>query len=188
MQLYLIRHTSLALPSGICYGQSDVEVSGSFAEELTAIRSKIADISPVCSFSSPLKRCRQLAEHLELPNLKFDERLQELNFGEWEMQAWQSIPAHQIHAWSVDYVESSPPGGESFSDLYRRCSEFIADMLQQFQNQDLIAVTHSGVIRALLAFALGLPLTEMFEFTLDYGGITKLSFQRDQTSAVFINQ
>ena len=61
--IYLIRHTTPAVARGICYGQTDLDVTGSFREEAEVIRQHLpADIGTV--YSSPLKRCTQLAQQL----------------------------------------------------------------------------------------------------------------------------
>jgi alpha-ribazole phosphatase len=61
--IYLIRHTTPAVARGICYGQTDLEVTGSFHEEAEVIRQHLpADIGPV--YSSPLNRCTLLAKEL----------------------------------------------------------------------------------------------------------------------------
>ena len=54
MNVYLIRHTSVAVPQGTCYGQSDVPVKDSFEEEATAVLRQIKDIrfdKVYCSYS-----------------------------------------------------------------------------------------------------------------------------------------
>ena len=42
MKITLIRHTRVAVPPGICYGQTDVEVAPTFPEEAEAVRKNIA--------------------------------------------------------------------------------------------------------------------------------------------------
>ena len=41
MEIYLIRHTSVSVEAGICYGQSDVPVAESFAAEAAQVRAKL---------------------------------------------------------------------------------------------------------------------------------------------------
>ena len=87
MEVYLIRHTTPLVGKGICYGQSDLELAPGFETEWYAIQSSLpSEIEAV--FSSPLSRCRQLANllsaHYQAP-LQFDARLKELNFGRMEL-------------------------------------------------------------------------------------------------------
>ncbi|MDP3679008.1 MAG: histidine phosphatase family protein, partial [Methylotenera sp.] len=92
MNLHLIRHTSLSIPAGICYGQSDVDVSLDFDIECNVLAKKLALIQFDAVYASPLQRCTKLAHALNLGKTQTDERLKELHFGDWEMQAWDSIP------------------------------------------------------------------------------------------------
>lgn len=188
MQLYLIRHTTPAVAPGVCYGQSDVDVAEVFLDEVQAIRAKIAAISPVASYSSPLSRCSRLASSLKLGETQHDARLMELYFGDWEMQAWDNIPREHLDRWSGAYTHLAPPGGETFTELHGRASEFLREQTTRYRGQDVVAVTHAGVIRALLADVLNLPLTEVFRFHLDYGSVTRLDCGERVRSVVYVNR
>ena len=94
MKIYAIRHTSVNVNPGICYGQTDVEVAGSFFDERQKTAYEISDIKFDEIWSSPLKRCKKLVQSLFPENqIKYDQRLKELNFGEWEMLSWDEIYA-----------------------------------------------------------------------------------------------
>src|SRR5580692_7160561 len=62
-EIYLIRHTTPAIGKGICYGQSDLDITSSFREEADLIRQHIPDYIRFIH-SSPLRRCALLAEYL----------------------------------------------------------------------------------------------------------------------------
>ena len=55
-------------------------------------------------------------------------------------------------------------------------------------NQNVIMVTHAGVIRCLLSFALEIPFQKTFDIRLAYGGVTKLVFEDNNYSVEFINR
>jgi len=188
MQLYLVRHSRPAIAKGICYGQTDLDVAETFAEDLKLICSKLMDVSVSIGFSSPLQRCTKLAERLPLKSLKTDPLLMELNFGDWEMQAWEQIPRQQIAAWSATYIDMPPPNGESFATLQQRVIKFINQLKNQHQGDNILIITHAGVIRAMLALALNLPLSEVFKFQLDYGSVTQLTFNESVHSVGYINR
>ena len=92
MKLFLIRHTSLQVPSGICYGQSDIDVASSFMNEALVTQQKLISSPFDAIYASPLQRCLKLANTLNLGEPMTDNRLMELNFGDWEMSAWDDIP------------------------------------------------------------------------------------------------
>ncbi len=188
MQLYLIRHTTPAVPSGVCYGQSDVDVAATFFDEAEKVRHKIAHVTPVATYSSPLSRAAKLAASLKLGPARHDARLMELDFGAWEMQAWDDIPREQLDRWGNDYICIAPPGGETYVELHRRVMEVLQELRVRHAGETVVVVTHAGVIRALLAEVLGLPLTEVFRFHLDFAGITLLQFTEGLPSVGFVNR
>lgn len=188
MRLHLIRHTSLAVPAGICYGQSDVDVSASFYTELAQLKAKLAQAKFDAVYASPLQRCSKLAYGLDVAPVTLDARLQELHFGDWEMQAWDAIPREKFDVWAQDYAHLSPPNGESFSTLYQRAVGFIEEVSSHSQGEEIAVVTHGGVIRAVLAHALNMPLKGLFRIVVDYGSVTQISFGEAVPRVHFVNR
>ena len=85
MEVILIRHTSVDVPKGTCYGQSDVPVATTFAEEAEVTRQKLEQYQPFDAvYASPLTRARLLAAYCGYPR----PRLEPAN--------WQPIAAIQI--------------------------------------------------------------------------------------------
>lgn len=131
-------------------------------------------------YSSPLERCKQLASHFRMYNesinkIYFDDRLMELNFGDWELKEWSKLNQEQLNAWMTDYVNYKIPNGESFVELYKRVNDFIRDELVNKEPQTpAIIVTHAGVIRSFLCKVLEHPLKNAFKISVDYGSITKI--------------
>ena len=188
MKLNLIRHTSLQIAPGICYGQSDIDVAASFAEELVRLKSTLADVQFDALYTSPLQRCTRLAGALNKGNTIIDNRLIELHFGDWEMQAWDDISREAFDAWAHDYANLAPPNGETFSQLQQRGMGFLQDALQRHRGENIAVVTHGGMIRALVAHALEMPLKKLFRMTIDHGSITQLEFGEHVPKVNYVNR
>jgi alpha-ribazole phosphatase len=124
-------------------------------------------------WSSPLQRCRKLAELLN-PNLIVDERLMEMDFGAWEGRSWDDIPRPELDAWAADVAGYAPPGGESPFALQQRALDFVAAL----KVQEAVIVTHAGVIRTLLAHWQGLPPARWTELVFGYGSCTRVVLPR----------
>lgn len=90
MEIYLVRHTETICEKGVCYGQSDVGLAEPFDSVFENIVSQLP--SEAIIFSSPLKRCVILAEYIQntIKTISFEkeDRLMEMNFGDWEMKNW----------------------------------------------------------------------------------------------------
>jgi alpha-ribazole phosphatase len=187
MDIYLIRHTQTAAAPGLCYGRTDIGLTAGFTEELQKIRAKLPPLASDCLvFSSPLQRCRLLAEALS-GQVRFDDRLLEINFGAWENTPFTAIDEAALRYWTEHFVESTPPDGESFTDLWRRAGAFWQDLVCHEAEQVLV-VTHAGTIRALLAQVLGLPLANAFQFRIGLSSVHKLHYTPDYTYIDYLNQ
>ena len=196
MQLFLIRHTTPQITAGLCYGQSDIDVAASFNEEQLQVINKLSALKQGgvelhTIISSPLQRCTKLAHAINLAldfgEVSEDKRLMELNFGDWELQAWDAIPRTAFDIWADDYANLAPPNGETFGELHLRAKSFIADVSHHSPNANIVVVTHGGMIRAMLAEVLQIPLKRLFRFQVDCGSITQLAFKGDVPSIVKVN-
>jgi alpha-ribazole phosphatase len=180
-EIYLIRHTTPAVQKGICYGQTDLDVTENFPEEAEMIgRSLPPGITTV--YTSPLKRCTRLAEQLfpGLPMLVRPE-LMELHCGSWEMCGWDHLPKDEVDPWMADFVNVRVPGGESYIDLYQRVlgcwEEIIAGGAwgAAAAKGSTAVVAHGGVIRSILAGVTGTSLLDSFKaFSLHYGCVIRV--------------
>jgi len=165
LKVYFVRHTKPQIETGICYGQSDVPVCPlAFEIQYKALSDYLPkQFSKV--FSSPLQRCQVLAQKFS-ENPMLDKNLMELNFGEWEMKPWNSLEPMQMQTWMQDFVKNSPPQGESYEQLAKRTKIF----LQKLQDTEgnVLVCTHAGVMRAVFAWVMGLPLANSFRLRLSY--------------------
>ncbi len=167
MILHLVRHPPPDVGTGLCYGRSDVAPTGVEAA-LARLKPLLPPEAPV--FSSPLTRCRVLAEGLH-PAPGFDERLMEMHFGEWEMRRWDEVDIAGLDAWAADVAGFAPPGGECGMAVQARALAFVAGLTMP----EAVLVTHAGVMRALLAHWLGLPASRWLELRFDFATITTVN-------------
>jgi alpha-ribazole phosphatase len=175
MQVYLVRHTRVNVPEGICYGQSDVDVQPSFIKEASVIKNALNTVTFDAVYSSPLKRCAILSSELEYSNTIIDKRLMELNFGIWEMQQWNRLNTPEYLHWMNNYVETHCPKGESFRQLFSRIALFIQE-LKTHPYKKVLIFTHAGPIRCALSLVKNTPLEKAFElYTPNYGDITVIN-------------
>jgi len=175
MEVYLIRHTTPKIEKGICYGQTDLDLTNSFKDEAKKIKDSIFPLNEnIVVYSSPLQRCLKLANTLSSSTPILDERLLEMNFGDWEMKSWDSINQQQLTEWMDNFVTTSCPNGESYQLLHQRVINFI-DELKRKTNPNVLIVTHGGVIRSFLSHINQTPLEKSFETKVNYGDVFKLS-------------
>lgn len=188
MEIYLVRHTVVNIGSGICYGSTDVDLASTFEEEIISISNKIKCLKDLIFISSPLIRCKILADKLSESNFIVDDRLKELDFGDWENENYKILENDEdFCAWTKDYVNCKCPNGESFRDLYLRSSEFINELVLN-NNKRVAIITHSGVIRSILAYVLNMPLETTFKFRVDNGSVSRVTFVDNSFYVDFLNK
>lgn len=167
MEIHLLRHPKPLIAENICYGQSNIDIS-------TPIQNldfnKLVHNNYDEIFASPLKRCTKVAAMLDQP-FYIDRRLQEVNFGTWEKQAWDAIPPHEIDPWYEDYIQVKPPQGESFLDLIARVRQFYLEISTKHLSKKILVITHLGVIRAFAHIILETNIHNVFKLNVPYGQI-----------------
>jgi alpha-ribazole phosphatase len=169
MQLYLIRHTTPDVPKGTCYGWTDVPVKSNFPEEAHTTSMALKGITFDAIYSSPLTRARRLAEACGYSSPIIDERLKEMNMGDWEMQRYDDITDPYLQEWYSDYLHLPTPHGESFPQLYQRVKSFL-DEVRQLPHRRIAVFCHGGVIACAAVYAGLYPASEAFSRLTPYGG------------------
>lgn len=187
MDIYLVRHTTVTVEKGLCYGQADIALAPTFLQEAADTAKLITDRQNAIYISSPSRRCTQLAEFLSRRPPITDRRLLELNFGHWEMKLWETLNPEDLDAWMSDFINARCPGGESYADLYARTVEFYIETLKK-NHRSIVVTTHAGAIRCMLAYILEMPLQRAFDMRLAYGGVTKVTIDGEVMNVDFVNR
>ncbi|MCT2406743.1 alpha-ribazole phosphatase [Chryseobacterium antibioticum] len=165
MEIHLIRHTAVENPEHLCYGFSDIPLRNDFAEDFKALN---FDENFDLIISSPSQRCTLLADYFKL-NYKTDERLREMNFGDWEMTKWTDIPEEEITPWYHDFVNTKASGGENLLEMQSRVLNFWNELTAEKFTDKVLIITHAGVIRLIIQSILEFPLENIFKIQIDYG-------------------
>lgn len=173
MEIYLIRHTSVDVAPGTCYGFTDVPVRASFAEEASVTRHQLEGLTFDRVFTSPLSRAARLAAFCGFPDATRDDRLKEMNMGDWEMRKFDEITDPQLQRWYDNYLHEPTQGGEAFIDLYRRVADFL-DELSHTNCRRAAVFAHGGVLICARAYAGDIRLEEGMKHLTPYGGVVKI--------------
>ena len=162
MKLFFLRHTSLNVEIDVFYGQTDLDVSDRFEEEVKLIKKKIKnfniDTNYIKVYSSPLKRCIKLTNKLT-KNYIVDERIKEMNLGDWEMKKMSSISKKEKLDWENNLLSFKIPNGESNNDFLKRLKSFLDDIYKF--NEDALIVCHAGSINGMLSLLTKEPFDKM---------------------------
>ena len=162
MKLFFLRHTSLNVEIDVFYGQTDLDVSDNFEEEVELIKKKILDFNidtgSIKVYSSPLKRCVKLTNRLTDTYI-IDERIKEMNLGDWEMKKMSSISKKEKLEWENNLLSFKIPNGESNDEFLKRLKSFLEDIFKV--NEDALIVCHAGSINGMLSLLTKEPFDKM---------------------------
>lgn len=144
-------------------------------------------------YSSPLRRAAQTADQIavayQIP-VVHEPDLREMSLGRWEGKTVAEIQATYpgcYEQWLEDPLAFPAPGGEDLRSFERR----VVGVLERMQNTqpkaDLIVVSHGGVIKALLCFALGLDVRYLFRLKQDNTAINQIELDRRVRRVLLLN-
>lgn len=174
MRLVFIRHTSVNVPKGICYGNTDVLLAPTFLQEAQRVRERLGNYRFEKTYCSPLTRCVRLAEYCGYPDAIRDDRLKEINFGDWEMKSYDEINDPKLQEWYDDYINVAPPGGESVIAQRKRLEAFIMELKREPGDYTIGIFTHGGIlINALVAYG-NKSYDEVYSDIPPYGSIIEI--------------
>jgi broad specificity phosphatase PhoE len=182
MRLILLRHgeTEWNIDKRL-QGHDNSPLSERGIEQAKAIVGCIRSLAPARVVASDLGRARQTAELVGYGNAPSDERLRELNMGEWTGERKSELIANKpelYRDWRAGRF--TPAGGESWDEFVLRVRGGLTDLVYKGTG-DLLAIVHSGVVRAACFSFLGLSPAQLLPVTP--GTLTILEFDDIQSSA-----
>jgi alpha-ribazole phosphatase/probable phosphoglycerate mutase len=177
-RIVLIRHAEPdEAVRGRCYGRLDVELSPRGIEHAARLGRQLAAHRIAAVYSSPLRRALGTAAPISAAlglDLVLAAELAEIDCGKLEGATWEEIERTYpgFFFWSSVPAGFEFPGGESYADLAARASRALEDIRARHPGETVVAVTHAGVLRSVLARLLSMPESEMFRLGVSHGGVT----------------
>jgi len=174
MEIFLVRHTKVALGKEYCYGISDVDLAVSQVEDMNLVKEKLRGIDFNKSYTSPLKRCKLLSDCL-VGNAIEENALLEMSLGDWELKKWADLDQESVTEWMNDFVNISPPNSENYLEYSMKPVFFFDELVKSLHEKDTVLLTsHSGAIRAIICHVLNMSLAHAFNFEVDFGSVSKI--------------
>lgn len=174
-RLVMLRHGQTEYNAGSrMQGQLDTDLSDLGRHQAVAAAEVLAKRRPLAIVSSDLRRALDtavvLGEHAGMPVIA-DIRLRETHLGEWQGMTHLEVdaiaPGARL-AWRDD-SRWAPPGGESRVDVAARSRPLVDELVDEHgewgldeagdgPDRPVVLVAHGGLIAALTASLLGLPV------------------------------
>ncbi|OMB99961.1 histidine phosphatase [Mycobacterium sp. NS-7484] len=170
-RLVLLRHGQTEYNAGSrMQGQLDTDLSELGRDQAAAAADVLAKRQPLLIVSSDLRRALDtavtLGDRAGIP-VQVDKRLRETHLGDWQGLTHQEVDAAAPGArlaWRDD-ARWAPHGGESRVDVAERSIPVVAELVAgqpewglEGSDRPVVLVAHGGLIAALTAGLLGLPV------------------------------
>jgi broad specificity phosphatase PhoE len=172
--LLVVRHgRTAANASGLLLGRHDPPLDDVGETQAAAVAEVIGPVARVVS--SPLQRCRSTAALIagERIPVEVDERLIELDYGEYDGRPLGDLPEGTWDRWRSD-ITFTPPGGESIAALGERVREALEELAPAAIDENVVAVTHVSPVKAAVAWALGVGDEIAWRAHVSPGSITRI--------------
>jgi probable phosphoglycerate mutase len=182
MRLYLVRHGEHALPPGTLAGRlPGVYLSERGKAQARALARRLEQARLALVYASPLERTRQTAELIAAPHrlpVSILEAAIEIDFGGWEGKSFDEL-ADDPHwrRWNECRSLARCPGGESMAEAQGRIVDELAAVVRRCDGLDVVVVSHGDVIKAAVAWWLGLPLDLFQRLDIAVGSLTVAEFE-----------
>jgi alpha-ribazole phosphatase len=170
-----VRHGQTAVNrAGQLQGRVDTDLTDLGREQAMRLGVRFATEKVSRVYASPLRRAVDTAACIAEAHqllVDTDERLVELDYGDWDQRGLRDIPAETWAAWRADPT-FAPPRGESLLHVTAR----IVDFCREHLDEDLVvAVSHVSPIKAAVLWALDLPDVYTWRLRLDNGSVTRIA-------------
>jgi broad specificity phosphatase PhoE len=173
--LLLIRHAEhLDFDQRLSGRREGVTLSARGKGQAAALARRLAGEAIDRVEASPLDRTRATAAALGQP-VAVEPALVEIDMGEWTGRAFGSFgddPAWR--AWNEHRGTARIPGGESMAEAQARIVGHIQHTAAAFDGATVAMVSHSDMIRAAIAHALGLSLDNLLRFDIGPASVSRL--------------
>jgi probable phosphoglycerate mutase len=164
----------------LALGRADPPLTDRGRHQAEAVAARVRAFEPAVVLTSPLLRARATAAAIAQATgaeVVVDERLVEMDYGEWDERSFGDIPAAELARWRAD-ASLAPPGGESLDAVAARVAGFCTDHVDA---RTVVAVSHVSPIKAAAIWALGGDQLLAWRMFLDLASITRVDAGRDGT-------
>ena len=176
----LIRHAAHAQLGAVLSGRlPGLPLNPRGRAQAERLARRLADEPLAALHASPVQRAQETAASIARaqPGLAVTTiaALDEVDFGEWQGQAFTDLAADPRWAeWNAHRAAAIAPGGEAMASAQERAWAHVARTARDAAGETIAMVTHCDIIRALVARILGLSLDRLLAFEVGPASLTRI--------------
>jgi len=177
--IYLLRHPEIK-GKGRYIGRTDAELSENGLKQAERIKAYFKDIKLDMVISSPLKRCRGVAEQIALQKdtrLIIEECLAEIDFGLWEALSYNEIEKEYREEWE-EYMARpllfTFPQGDNVVNYINKSAACFERYAGEFTG-NILFVSHAGFIKSVISKIWYDDVRQFFNIDCSYASFYQLN-------------
>jgi broad specificity phosphatase PhoE len=196
---WLIRHAIVDENArAMLYGVMDVPLcESSLLEQAPMYRALATRLPrPAVWKVTPLSRTRRTADAIFAAGYPRSEPEVEPALIEQSLGEWQGLPHAELperltlpkHAFWPLAGQERPPGGETLAEVIDRVGTALERLAARHPDQDVVAVSHGGSIRAAVAHCLRIGADSALHLTVQNLSLTRLERSREGWRVICVNE
>mgnify|MGYP002713136777 CR=1 FL=1 len=171
MKLTLVRHAEVEEKYHNCYnGHNEIGLSELGHSQAKTLCKKLDALKFDEVFCSDTFRAKETIKHsLHVKQTKFTDKLREKSWGRHEGMRYDEIVKQEPIKYEnflqwVNYLD-----GEDYQVYIKRINEFFFEFLPSLKKENILIVTHAGVIRIFYSILHNIPLEKAFSIKVVHG-------------------
>ena len=191
-QFWLIRHGSThTLDHSIAGWTPHVPLNERGLAEVQALSARLRGSAFNRVYTSPLQRAHETAQALATQlgcDLSTREELGELRYGEWTGKSFAELEQDaRFHSYNRFRSGTVIPEGESMLAVQARAVGVLLELRAAHPEEQLLVVTHSDVIKAVIMHFLGIALDLCHRLEIAPASLTRLELGSDFARLLSLN-
>lgn len=179
MRVTLVRHAEVDEKYHGCYnGHNEIGLSKNGEVQAKELAKELDAIEFDAVYCSDLRRAKETLQHsLHVENAIFTDKLREKSWGKHEGLSFDEIIA-QGEVEYIDFLQwIEALDGEPYEEYVKRVEEFFLEFLPSLEKENILIVTHAGVIRVLMSIIKNITLEEAFGISVKNGSFVLFDFK-----------
>ena len=186
--ILLVRHGETAANRArLALGRADPDLTETGRSQAAALAAHLAGSGAGRVLSSPLRRARETAGAIAAAlrvEVELEERLVEMDYGEWDERSFADLPAGELARWRRD-AAFAPPGGESLLAVTDRVASLCAEHID---GPPIVAVSHVSPIKSAVTWAIGADPLLAWRMFLDVASVSRIGAPNGMPTLLSFNE
>lgn len=188
----LIRHaTTIDVGTRLSGRKEGVKLTKKGTAEAAALAQRVAGLPVAAVYSSPMERAQATAEPLAKVwnrEVLVMDAFNEIDFGRWTQAEFAQLQSEEQFALFNQFRSHTRiPGGETMLEAQCRMVKGLQQLMQQHPQQKVAIVSHCDMIKAVVAYYLGMSLDHLLRLEIEPASVTVLTLYPETARLQLLN-